>query len=202
MNSGVIPLAESGFASRPAPMARVPRAAEVPRQRSRSRAPRMCSAEAGPLVWCMLALAMLTEGLVLLAPRALLLGPWQVGSAFKMASGYPMFGLLAFAMAFGWLRRKPALASRHGTLGALHHWTGLSLLVLLAAHAAGRPAGFLQFTFHAMAVGQGAGAIRILFGPRMGRSACALLLTLHISLACLVFSAALLHLYLVYVYTA
>jgi hypothetical protein len=202
MNSGLLPLATSGLASAPAPLARVRRAADVARQRSRPRAPASRGTDARPLVWCTLAVALLTEAVVLMVPGALLRAPWQTGSAFKMASGYPMFGLLALAMGFGWLRRQPRLAARHRALSALHQWTGLLLLLLLAAHAAGRPAGFLQLTFQAMALGQGAGAVRVLFGARMGRRASTVLLVLHITLACLVCAAALLHLYLVYVYTA
>src|SRR5690606_18970800 len=99
--------------------------------------------------WCVLLVLAVLEVAVLLAPQALQLHPLQQGVAFKQASGYTMLGLLAFAMGFGWLRRRPALARHQAALHSAHQLAGLVLLVLLAAHLGQAPAGFLLATFHA-----------------------------------------------------
>lgn len=154
------------------------------------------------VTWCALALVLLLEAAVLFVPHVLVVSPVQATPAFKMVSGYAMLGLLVFAMTFGWLRRLPALAGRQRRLNDIHQFAGFLLLVLLASHIAQKPAGFLLYTFHAMAVGLGAGALRAWLGPRMGRAGSTALLVLHIGLCCLVAAAVLLHLYFVYAYTA
>ena len=135
-------------------------------------------------------------------PEAMLLHPLQQATWFKQATGYTMLALMSFAMAFGWLRRLPALAHRQAGLNQLHQVSGLLLLLLLGSHLGHTPSGFLLWVFHAMAVATGAGALRALLGPRIGaRGSMALLLT-HIGLSCLVLASAVVHLYLVYAYTA
>jgi hypothetical protein len=139
---------------------------------------------------------------MLFFPQALLLHPLQASVLFKQLSGYTMVGLMALAMGFGWLRRRPGLAVHHRTLNDLHQFGGLLILLLLALHAATRPSGFLLLMVHAVAVAQAAGCLRALLASRLGRSASTALLSLHISLSCLVSAAVLLHLYFVYAYTA
>ena len=154
------------------------------------------------LAWCVLATVLLAEFALLSFPQALLLHPLQGSVLFKQVSGYAMVALVAFAMAFGWLRRRPALAVHHRLLGDVHQFGGLLVLLLVALHAAARPGGFLLLVFHAVAIAQAAGALRVLFGSKLGRRAATTLLALHITLSCLVSAAALVHLYFVYAYTA
>jgi len=154
------------------------------------------------LAWCVLVTVLLAQFALLSFPQALLLHPLQGSVLFKQVSGYAMVALMAAAMAFGWLRRHPALAVHHRTLNDVHQFGGLLLLLLLALHVATRPSGFLLLMFHAVAVAQAAGALRALFGTRLGRKVSTALLALHISLSCLVSAAVLVHLYFVYAYTA
>lgn len=197
MNSGFVPIDLGGAAQAPAARARPDRTRSSRRARSRARA-----SGATGLTWCVLMVAVLLEAAVLWRPQALSWTPLQGTPVFKMASGYTMLALLAFALVFGWLRRLPAMARHHRQLNEVHQLGGLLLLVLLALHVGARPAGFLLWTFHALAIGLGAGALREVLRARIGRAASAALLTLHISFACLVGAAALLHLYFVYAYTA
>jgi hypothetical protein len=194
MTSGFVPLAGPGLAPAPASATRSRRASR--------RAGAAKAAEGRALHVCVLAFAVLVELALAAFPQALLLAPWQASAGFRMASGYPMLALLAFSVAFGWLRRRPTLARSHRRLSEVHQLGGLVLLVLLALHAGGRPAGFLLYTLHAMSVALAAGAIRGALGPRLGRRGSLVLLTLHISLACVLAVAALVHLYFVYAYTA
>jgi hypothetical protein len=194
VSSGFIPLAGPGLA-------------QVPAQRTSSRRAGKGAAASGAsdgraLMWCVLALTVLVEVAVALFPESLLLARWQASATFRIASGYPMLALLAFSLAFGGLRRHGAIARHHRKLHEVHQLGGLLLLVLLALHAAGRPAGFLLYTLHAMSMTLAAGALRGIAGPRLGRSASLTLLMLHISLACLIAAAALAHLYFVLAYTA
>jgi hypothetical protein len=195
MSSGFVPLA--GPALVPPRQARPARSR---RAREHTRVERRPATQ--PLTWCVLAVVILLEVAVALRPQALLLHPGQVGSAFRTVSGYTMLALLAFAIAFGWVRRLPAMARQHRRLNEIHQLGGLFLLVLLAFHAAGRPTGFLLVLLHAMSLGLAAGALRTVLGTRIGRRASTTLLTLHISLSCLVAAAALLHLWFVLAYTA
>lgn len=144
----------------------------------------------------------LAEAALLFFPQALLLHPMQAGVPFKQLSGYTMLALMVAAMAFGFLRRAPSLATRQALLNDLHQFGGLLLLLLLSLHAASRPSGFLLLLFHGLACALAAGALRALFGRRLGRAGSTTLLAVHISLSCLVSAAALLHLYFVYAYTA
>jgi uncharacterized membrane protein YhaH (DUF805 family) len=154
------------------------------------------------LAWCVVAVVVLLEVALQFFPNAMLLHPVQQSTLFKQASGYTMLTLLVFAIAFGALRRHPALAAQQRRLNDLHQLGGLLILVLLAFHVGQRPSGFLLYTFHAMAIGLGAGALRAVIGRRIGRQASTGLLVLHIGLSCLVAAAVLLHLYFVYAYTA
>ncbi|HEX2544181.1 MAG TPA: hypothetical protein VHL79_04850 [Ramlibacter sp.] len=193
MSSGFVPLAGPALAPQPTQPARARRRDGV----------RVVTRPASQSVaWCVLVVAILLEVAVLLRPQALLLGPVQNSVLFKTVSGYTMLALMAFAIAFGWVRRRPAMARQHRKLNELHQVVGLAILVLLAFHAAGRPGGFLQFVLHGMAVGVAAGALRSLLGARAGRATSAALLMLHISLSFLVSAAALLHLWFVIAYTA
>ena len=192
MSSGFVPLAGPGLAP-------LPQRVQRPQARARAHAQ---AADARPLTWCVLALALLLQGAMLFSPQALLLGPWQAGPVFKTASGYTLVALLALAMGFGWLRRLPALAGSQRKLLEVHQLAGLAILVLLALHAATRPSGFLLLTMQAMVMGQGAGALRRLLGARNGRRLAIALLTLHVWLSCLVCAAGLLHIWFVYAYTA
>jgi hypothetical protein len=149
-----------------------------------------------------LAVVLLLEAAVHFAPHALVLSPVQGTHLFKMVSGYSMFCLLAFAMGFGWLRRLPAMSGHHRLLNEIHQLAGLLILVLLASHIGQKPVGFLLVMFHAMAISLGAGALRGVLGPKIGRRGSTALLALHIGLSCLVAAAVLLHLYFVYAYTA
>ena len=197
MNSGFVPIELPGTAQPAAPRVRSGRARSARAARHSARA-----SGASGLTWCVLMVAVLLEVAVLFRPQALWWTPLQASPAFKMASGYTMLAMLAFALAFGWLRRLAPMARHHRQLNEVHQLGGLVLLVLLAVHVGTRPAGFLLWTFHALAVGLGAGALREVMRARIGRAASAALLTVHISFACLVGAAALLHLYFVYVYTA
>ena len=181
MNSGFAPLTLPG--------------ALAPRVRTRRRADLR-------LAWCVLATVLLAEVALRFFPHALLLHPVQGSVLFKQLSGYTMVALMAGAMGFGWLRRRPALAVHHRLLGDIHQFGGLLLLVLLSLHVATRPSGFLLAMFHAIAIAQAAGALRALLGPRAGRRVGTTLLAVHITLSCLVCAAVLLHLYFVYAYTA
>jgi hypothetical protein len=145
---------------------------------------------------------LLAEAALLFFPHVLLLHPAQASVLFKQVSGYLMVLLIAAAMAFGFLRRAPALAAHQRTLNDIHQFGGLLLLLLLSLHAASRPAGFLLLLFHGLACALGAGALRSLLGPRLARAASIALLAVHISLSCLLCAAVLLHLYFVYAYTA
>jgi hypothetical protein len=170
----------------------------VPVRQARTRAKK----DGQQLAWCVLAVVLLLEVALQFFPQAMLLNPLQSSVLFKRISGYTMLTLLAFAMVFGSLRRRPAFANQQRKLNEIHHVGGLLILVLLALHVGQRPSGFLLYTFHAMAVGVGAGALRAVIGRRIGRAASTALLVLHITLSCLVLAAVLLHLYFVYAYTA
>jgi hypothetical protein len=194
MNSGFVPLAGPALAP--------PAKSRTSTRRAAKRAVAARATDGVALTSCVLLLTVLVEVAVAWFPQALLLAPWQGSSLFRVASGYPMLGLLALSLAFGWLRRRPAFARSRRRLHEVHQVGGLVLLVLLALHAAGRPAGFLLYTLHAMSVALAAGAVRGLAGPRLPRAASLALLMLHISLACLLAAAALVHVYLVMAYTA
>ena len=181
MNSGFAPLTLPG--------------ALAPRVRTRRKADLR-------LAWCVLATVLLAEVALRFFPQAMLLHPVQGSVLFKQISGYLMVALMACAMGFGWLRRRPALAAHHRLLGDIHQFGGLLILLLLSLHVATRPSGFLVLMFHAIAIAQAAGALRALFANRLGRSVATALLTVHIALSCLVSAAVLLHLYFVYAYTA
>ena len=189
MTSAFVPLAAPPIARAPARRKRSKRAAARP-------------SDAVVLTWCILLVVVLLVLAVHFHPKALLLVPAQASPLFKMVSGYAMLALMSFAMVFGWLRRLPTMARHHRRLNEIHQLGGLVILVLLASHIGQKPAGFLLYTFHAMAVGLGAGALRGVLGTRIGRRVSVTLLTVHISLACLVAAAVPLHLYFVYAYTA
>lgn len=171
--------------------------------KSRTRAkPAQVRASASKLPACVLLVLVLLEAAALFLPEALLLHPLQRSVAFKQISGYAMLALLSFAMALGWLRRRPALARHGARLGEIHQLAGLAIVVLLAAHLGPTPAGFLRAMFHAMALALGAGALRAVLGRRAGPAGGRALLGVHIGLCCLVLAGVLVHLYLVYAYTA
>ena len=163
---------------------------------------RVRPADTRSLTVCVLLFVLLLEVAVTFHPHALLVHPAQSVPLFKMVSGYAMLALLAFAMVFGLLRRSEAMAPHLRKLNELHQVGGLLVLVLLASHVGQRPAGFLLYTFHTMALGVAAGALRALLGVRIGRAMSTGLLAVHISASCLLVAAALLHLYFVYAYTA
>ena len=181
----------SGFAPLTLPGALAPRTRTRPRRKLDLR-----------IAGSVLAAVLLVEAAMLFFPHVLMLHAAQTGVLFKQLSGYTMAGLMLLAMAFGTLRRHAGLASRQRLLNDIHQFGGLVLLLLLALHAAGRPGGFLLGLFHALAIAQGAGALRAVLGTRLGRRASTLLLVLHIALSCLACAAVPLHLYFVYAYTA
>jgi hypothetical protein len=152
------------------------------------------------LAWCVLATVVLLELAMHFLRDAMLLTPIQASVTFKRISGYTMLALMACAMGFGWVRRRPALAQHARTLHHLHQFGGLCLLLLLALHAGRSPSGFLLAMFHAMALGTAAGALRTVVGSRLGRAVNISLLVTHIATCCLVSGAALLHVYWIYVY--
>jgi hypothetical protein len=193
MSSGFVPLAGPVLAPVPARPARTRRTRAVAKTRP---------AHAQPLAWCVLLIAVLIEAALQWRPQALLLHPVQATVLFKTVTGYATLSLLAFAIAFGWIRRWPAMAGRGRRLRELHELAGLAILVMLSLHAAGRPAGFLLYLLHAMAIGLAAGALRAVGGTRLRREVAAGLLVLHISLSFLVCAAALLHIWFVISYTA
>ena len=182
-----------------APATRVP-APRVPATRVRPARARTRSAPR--IAWCVLAVVLLLELAVLVFPHRLVLDPAQVTVRVKQATGYTMLALMALAMVFGSLRRSSALARRQGLLNDIHHFGGLLILLLLALHMGQQPHGFLLFMFHGTAVALGSGALRAVLGTKLGRGTSTGLLTLHISLSCLVAAGVLLHLYFVYAYTA
>jgi len=183
--------------SRPAPRARPRAAAARPRQAARAK---QATAASTHVAWCGLLLVLALEAALLFFPQALRLHPVQGTPLFKQLSGYSMCALLAFALAFGWLRRLPALVNRARALSILHQASGLLLLALLGSHMGLAPSGFLLFVFHGMATAVAAGALRTVLGTRAGRKASVALLALHIGLSCMVAAGAVLHLYFVYVY--
>lgn len=177
-----------------------------PQRKARARTPTQAPSVAAKnprLAVCVLLTVVLLELALWLAPPSMLvLHPFQKTVLFKQLSGYSMLALMVFAVSFGALRRLPALAGRQAAMNGLHQVAGLLLLLLLAAHLVQAPAGFLRLTFHAIAIGTAAGALRTVYGRRMGRARSNALLAVHVALSCLVFTSALVHLYLVYAYTA
>lgn len=157
---------------------------------------------ASRLPWFVLVVAVALEAVAIFSPHSMLVHPVQASVGFKQVSGYTMVTLLAFALVFGWLRRLPRLANHSRQLNHFHQLGGLVILLLLGSHAAQMPSGFLLFMFHATAIGLGAGALRAVLGATAAASLRALLLATHIGLSCLLSAAVLVHLYLVYVYTA
>lgn len=158
-----------------------------------------------PVAWLplfVLLIVILLEAAAMLRPQALQLHPAQNSVLFKQVSGYSMLALMAFAIAFGWLRRLPALARQQARLKEAHLVSGLLILALLALHLVNVPLGYLSVVFHAMALAIAAGALRSVLGPRLGPKACVVLLVSHIGLSCAVVAAGLVHVYLVYAYTA
>ena len=158
-----------------------------------------------PIAWLplfVLLIVLLLEVAVVFVPTALQLHPVQKSVLFKQVSGYSMLALMTFAMLFGWLRRLPALAGQQARLKEAHLVSGLLILALLALHLVQVPIGYLSCVFHAMALGITAGALRAVLGPRLGPKGCVALLATHIGLSCIVVAAALVHIYLVYAYTA
>ena len=151
---------------------------------------------------CVLVVIVLLEAVLLARPQALLLHPFQQAVPFKQVSGYAMLVLLAFTMAFGVLRRHPALAGHQARLKEWHQVAGLLLVVVLAFHSAQAPVGFLRFALHILALATALGAARSLLGPRAGPRGSMLLLAGHIGLSCVVLASVLVHLWLVYAYTA
>jgi hypothetical protein len=154
------------------------------------------------VAWCVLAAVLLIEGVARFQPDVLALGPFQVRTWFRQVTGYTMLALMVAAMAFGALRRLPAVAARQRTFHGLHQFGGLLVLVLLASHAGPGASGFLLGVFHTMALAAATGGLRVVLGPLIGRRGTKALLAVHIGLSCLVAAAALVHLYLVYAYTA
>lgn len=152
------------------------------------------------LAWCVLVAVVLLEFAMHFLRDAMLLTPVQASVPFKRISGYTMLTLLAFAMGFGWLRRRPALAPHARTLHEVHQFGGLCLLLLLALHVGRNPSGFLVVVFHGFALAVAAGALRSVAGRKLGRGVNLALLVTHIAGCCLLSGAALLHVYLVYVY--
>lgn len=174
------------------------------RSRAKAKARTPAFATKNPrLALCVLLTVIALELALWLAPPSLLvLHPFQKTVLFKQLSGYSMLALMVFAVSFGGLRRLPALAGWQARLNGLHQVAGLLLLVLLALHLGQSPAGFLRYTFHAIAIGTAAGAVRNVYGRRIGRAGSNVLLAVHVALSCLVVTGALVHLYLVYAYTA
>lgn len=152
------------------------------------------------LAWCVLATVVLLEIAMHFLRDAMLLSPVQAAVRFKRVSGYTMLALMLFSMGFGWLRRRPAMATRARLLHDLHQFGGLCLLLLLGLHVGRGPSGFLFALFHALALGTAAGALRTLVGMRLGRRIHIALLVTHIAVCCLVSAAALVHVYFVWVY--
>jgi len=166
------------------------------------RAARVRRPSAARLAWCVLAALLVIEALVLFHPDRMLVSPVQVSTGFKQLTGYAMLSLMVFAIFFGPLRRRPRLARHLVVLNEFHQFSGLLVVLLLAFHLGQGPSGFLRYTFHALALATAAGALRAAFGTRLGAAASRVLLVLHISMFCVVAAAVLLHLYLVYAYTA
>lgn len=164
--------------------------------------PRTARARDPRLAACVLLVVVLLELALRFAPDALQLHPFQKTVLFKQLSGYTMLALMAFSMAFGWLRRRPALARHHARLNEVHQVSGLLLLALLGFHLGQTPVGFLHAMFHALAVAVAAGALRAMLGRRIGAKGGQALLVVHIAGSCAVAAGALVHLYLVYAYTA
>lgn len=151
---------------------------------------------------CVLALAVALLATAWLAPSALRQHPAQATVLFKQLTGYAMLALLAFCMVLGALRRRPAFAAHHAAVGRLHQAAGLLLLLLLAAHLGQVPRGFLGGMLVVLLVATAAGALRALLGSRAPARLARVLLVVHVVLSCLVTGAVLVHLYLVYAYTA
>ncbi|MEJ5988541.1 hypothetical protein WG902_00980 [Ramlibacter sp. PS3R-8] len=158
-----------------------------------------------PIAWLplfVLFIVVLLEATALVRPQALQVHPLQSSVGFKQLSGYSMLVLMAFAMSFGWLRRLPLLAGKQALLKEAHLVSGLLILALLALHLVNVPLGYLSFVFHGMALAIAAGALRAVLGPRIGPKGCVVLLAVHIGLSCAVVASGLVHVYLVYAYTA
>ena len=174
-----------------------------PTHRARPRAVRAPARARDPrLAACVLLVVVLLEVALRFYPDALQLHPFQKTVLFKQISGYSMLALMAFAMTFGWLRRRPALARHHARLNEVHQVSGLLLLALLGFHLGHTPVGFLHYMFQALALSVAAGALRAILGRRIGARGGQALLVVHIAGSCLLAAGALVHLYLVYAYTA
>lgn len=170
--------------------------AAAPARTARSRSP------APTLAWCVLVTIVVLEVALLGFGQRLHWSAVQGTLLFRQVTGYAMLALLALAFAFGALRRVPALAQRVLLLNDVHQFAGLLLLMLLGFHIGEAPRGFLLYTFHALAIGLAAGALRAVGGRRMHRRLATGLLTVHIGVSCLLAAGALVHLYFVYAYTA
>jgi hypothetical protein len=170
--------------------------------RTKAPAARVRRASQARLGGCVLVMVLLLEAALLIFPQRLLLDPVQAAPWAKQLTGYAMVTLMLLAMAFGPLRRWPALARHQLVLNEFHQFSGLLVLLLLAFHMGHAPSGFLQYTFHVLAVGVGAGGLRSVLGTKAPRALARTLLVTHISLSCLVAAGAALHLYLVYAYTS
>jgi hypothetical protein len=193
MTSSFVPFVPAG----PAPVRRRKAAA-----RTQQPAARVRRASQARLGGCVLFMVLLLEAALLFFPQRLVLDPVQAAPWAKQLTGYPMVALMLMAMVFGPLRRAPALARHQVVLNEFHQFSGLLVLLLLAFHMGRAPSGFLQYTFHILAVGVAAGGLRSVLGTKAPRALARTLLVTHIGLSCLVAAAALLHLYLVYAYTA
>ncbi|HEX7889274.1 MAG TPA: hypothetical protein VF522_07955 [Ramlibacter sp.] len=193
MTSSFVPFVPAG----PAPVRRRKSAA-----RTRQPATRVRRASQARLGGCVLVTVLLLEAALLFFPERLLLDPMQAAHWAKQLTGYAMVTLMVLAMVFGPLRRAPAMARHQAWLNECHQFSGLLLLLLLAFHMGRAPSGFLQYTFHVLAAGVAAGALRSVLGTKASRALARTLLVAHISLSCLVAAGAMLHLYLVYAYTA
>jgi hypothetical protein len=170
--------------------------------------PKAPSDEAGSPGWVRrLAIATLLTGLaagvtVLSLPTDSLPPGGPSAVTWRQWTGYSLLALMVAGVAFGALRRGRWPALSHAGWLNMHQALGLVMLVGLALHAGGRPAGWLLVLFVLLLGMSAAGAARSLINPLRRPGLVRSLLATHIALACTAVALVTGHLIFVFAYTA
>ena len=155
----------------------------------------------GAALATVVASSLLAAALALL-PSAGALHPVQHTVVFKQLTGYALVALLGFLLLLGVWRgqlRRPGPAA---VLMFAHQVAGLAMLVLVAGHVGAAPSGYLRAVLLLVLGTCALGALRQLAAGRLPPRALRGLAVAHIAMGCLIASAALVHIYFVYAYTA
>ncbi|MCX7200607.1 MAG: hypothetical protein NTW37_22135 [Proteobacteria bacterium] len=125
---------------------------------------------------------------------------WQVNARFKTVTGWPLLALMAamwLPVALrGWFNQPRPLA----VIKLVHQWLGVFTLVVLLLHANLSRSGYLAILSLCLFVAMGSGALLSWMQDRGWVPGRRWLMAAHITLAWLVSSSALLHLYFVLAY--